>query len=611
MIKKALFFFTIFSLFFASSLFAAQDAIPDYQYRQASINNIKTFYVVVTKEKAVQMQLLESKYKDRTKKIKKHPTVHAFDKILNATKLLIDDVEKNGLNRSNKRKFMRLQRLHYGLKTDIGGAKQAHKVKSAFSFLKNIAFGPLVMKVPESFGPDQPIGQRQAKKESENLYHPGKKVPVTLAELAKMTPIEISRLDISPDHAGCTGQEPGSHFEKYTQVMKKLIRQVSKKLKKFDFKYAKRILFFHEIKNSATSPKIATKDRFGLKWKLKWGDEVHTDVALTRLYINLGGTYTDFKFYSGPGETILILDHPNDQSPEAIRTFDELATALLNSKYKFHAHRYLLPKPVLKDKKGQILGTGIVDEAMIERESLKENKLGCYYVKFKECQLSLYNPVIKRLGGAALSNAGATKDRVARSSIVFNAWIKNKDMKDDNSRVGLIYNPATEKFDKYVEFQSDLGCTMGGLIPSGALNLFESSFVQYQVNSINFKMRPLYIPKSWKSCSWSDARWMALRIGRLTRENIEECFAESGWPSFIQKLAVEKLISRRNELIKAFKLDLDGIKPIKCNPKFSVNIKGDYPIKRGKINKNSRIIKKLRRDYHPEGLADIIPRSKD
>lgn len=188
-------------------------------------------------------------------------------------------------------------------------------------------------------------------------------------------------------------------------------------------------------------------------------------------------------------------------------------------------------------------------------------------------------------------------------------------MKDDNSRVGLLYNMETGEFDQQVEFQSDLGCTLGGLKPSGEINSFEKNLIMLMPQSINFFMRPLYIPVAWKNCTWADARWMVMRIATLSREDLERCFADCGWPVFVQKLAIEKLINRRNEMVKAFKLEEDGFKMLPCDPEFTFTVKSkggiDYPVLKGKINSKSRTVQQLERDLHPEGLAKVISRKND
>ncbi|NLI80045.1 MAG: hypothetical protein GX442_26810 [Candidatus Riflebacteria bacterium] len=479
----------------------------------------------------------------------------------------------------------------------------------------NVLGGPLLLNVPNVYFPPSRLGRRGAAREAARMFRPNKPGnPVTAEEMEEMTALDVSRLQPAPDHPALSPEPPGDRFGRFLEEQTALVQAQGKKLSSFDFAFARRILYYDELKEDATSPKITAKDRYGMKWKVKWGDEVHTDVALTRLYIDLGGVYTDLKFYSGPGETLLILDPPGKKK-EGVRTFADLADLLLASKFQFHADRYLLPEPVLTGNDGRVLGTGQVDQEMIDRESLDPKYLGAYYVAFKELQLSFFNPAIKRLGGAALGNVGAVEDRVARGSLVFNAWIKNKDMKDDNSRVGLLYNPGTGAFDRFVEFQSDLGCTLGALKPSGELNSFEKSFVTYMTTTINFTMKPLYIPKAWKACTWADARWMALRIAALSRADLEHCFADSGWPVFAQKVAVERLLNRRNELVEAFRLGEDGVKPIPCDPDFDFPVKTkqgtDFPVKNGKINDRSAIVRELEETVHPEGLAKVISRKND
>ena len=104
---------------------------------------------------------------------------------------------------------------------------------------------------------------------------------------------------------------------------------------------------------------------------------------------------------------------------------------------------------------------------------------------------------------------------------------------------------------------------------------------------------------------------MALKICALSRSDLEREFAESGWPTFIQRLAVEKLLSRRNELVDAFCLQEDGVKPIPCDPGFTLKNGGDTVVFRGVINPMSATVKKLQSEFHSEGLWFVIPRIFD
>lgn len=47
---------------------------------------------------------------------------------------------------------------------------------------------------------------------------------------------------------------------------------------------------------------------------------------------------------------------------------------------------------------------------------------------------------------------------------------------------------------------------------------------------------------------------MVRLIARLTRKQIDDAVALGGWPLPLRQLLVEKLISRRNQMVEAFKL---------------------------------------------------------
>ena len=97
---------------------------------------------------------------------------------------------------------------------------------------------------------------------------------------------------------------------------------------------------------------------------------------------------------------------------------------------------------------------------------------------------------------------------------------------------------------------------------------------------------------------------MARRICGLTRADLERVLSESDWPSICQRLAVEKLISRRNGLIRPFALDRDGITEMPCNSGLTIAA-GDSPVVSGRINGASATVRQLEKALHPEGLARV------
>jgi len=601
----------VFLLLVPVLLSADFEAVKDYRFLSCTQGNIASFYARVVKEQKEVKAELAKKYVDAPKKVAEHPATLAYELIVSSAADLRARSVKNEPLSALSQAFSRVQRLHYSVKADLDPYSDPSLLVLAVKCGSNYFFGPLKLKTVKP-KLDKPIGIKQAMLEAKNLFKPGQKDPVGPDKLALMTPVEISRLEPAPDHGAIMPVRPGNHFQKFVKDMTEIIRDSGgKKCKQFDFSYARRIMFFHELKESASSPKITAKDRYGLKWKVKWGDEVHSDVVATRLAIDLGATYADLKFYSGPRETLLILPREKD-SPA---TQHELAELLRKSTYKFHLNRYVVETPSIKTENGVLAGTGRVDEAMLERESLDREYLGCYYIAFKECQLSIDNPALKRLGGVDL-NRSAIDDRVARALLVFSAWICNPDVKEDNTRSGLLWNKKSGSFDRHVEFVSDMGAAFAGPYSSGCLSALSSSVVGEIFNVRLIKTHPIFLPGSWKHCTWSDARWMARRIGALGRADLERVFAESGWPDFSQKLGVEKMLARRNDLIKAFDLEEEGLKPIPCNPSLTIRFRRsdgacDIPVINGKVNPFSKLVRQAENEAHPEGLLLSKPRQLD
>jgi hypothetical protein len=56
-------------------------------------------------------------------------------------------------------------------------------------------------------------------------------------------------------------------------------------------------------------------------------------------------------------------------------------------------------------------------------------------------------------------------------------------------------------------------------------------------------------------CTWEDARWISRRIEKLSRQDWEAIVEASHLPKPIQQVLVEKLISRRNSVMKLFNID--------------------------------------------------------
>ncbi len=65
-------------------------------------------------------------------------------------------------------------------------------------------------------------------------------------------------------------------------------------------------------------------------------------------------------------------------------------------------------------------------------------------------------------------------------------------------------------------------------------------------------------------CTWDDARWITRRIERLTRADWTEIVEGTFIPKPVQQILVEKLISRRNSVMKLFRVDAQEL-PVTAN----------------------------------------------
>lgn len=514
-------------------------------------------------------------------------------------------------------RFVELQRLAFSIEADLEDIPEpllGTIRRGAPAILQPGAYSTIARPVD----PRRPLGLEAARREASWLYHPDGRGPVTVAELAAMNHFEVSRLQPRPGHPGFdSGGMPGFRYRAFLHDLTQRLRQQGKKTKAFDLTRSTRVQFLRKIRESGSTPKFESTDRYGVKWKGKWGREVHTDSVAARLMLEVGGSFADLTLPTAPGAVLLVFAPPRDQDPAAIRTFAQFAAVFRRSMFRFDPTPYLLERPRLVASDGTLLGSGRIDAELAAKEGIPEEYIGAYYALFHELQLSLFDPTVHRLGGAPINGLGADTDRVARGALVFNAWIDNPDIKEDNARVALLPNPATGAWDRVVEYLCDLGCSLGaGGGPAGLKyrkgdpSAFGASMLALTDRQIRFRYRPLFPVKPWQQVTWADGRWMARQIARLTRSHLEDILADSGWPVFVQRLYTEKLLARRNELVEAFQLEEEGFRPIPCDPMLTITVKladgsTEEVVRAGRLNRASRLVRHLEATHHPEGLANL------
>ncbi|MES2527053.1 MAG: hypothetical protein V4598_08190 [Bdellovibrionota bacterium] len=275
-------------------------------------------------------------------------------------------------------------------------------------------------------------------------------------------------------------------------------------------------LDFDEVKYSDTKPKMNVffKDENGKKkkFKLKFAAEIHADPTLSTLQrklgfeadvtkyvknvrVNLGRKYT-IKDLSRDIEIYYRRDHP--KLDYRIETF-----------VKEHG----------RDKNGE-------------------------FVVFKEAILEAKPKGVTRAGGWSFKEQGHADLRSVRGLLMVQLWLDNSDMKEFGNNQVLLKGDDT-----YLVI-SDLGKGLGNFIGEKP-ELYTSQMVSKRSNKgLTFTFRQWATVGIKNKMTLADARWAGRLIATLTRADIEEGVRAGGWPLCIQKIYNEKILSRRNDLLK-------------------------------------------------------------
>lgn len=97
----------------------------------------------------------------------------------------------------------------------------------------------------------------------------------------------------------------------------------------------------------------------------------------------------------------------------------------------------------------------------------------------------------------------------------------------------------------------------GSLVAYNLVNMGES-VNKFSYNAVEVKNSNIIFDHGTEAefnASLDDVKWMARKIGKLSREDIEEVVVNSHFPYVVSKLLVERIIARRNNIISVLELD--------------------------------------------------------
>jgi len=281
--------------------------------------------------------------------------------------------------------------------------------------------------------------------------------------------------------------------------------------------------FFKELKKSQTHPKIVfeTKDSEGNvlhEYKLKMGVEIHSEPTAASLGMTLG-LYQDlskhvknFKIYIGE------------------MSWDEFVLDF-SSYYKYED----LERIVASHGRDRDFGNYIIfNEGVLEAKFEKDDllRVGPFYPSYKKGKREL------------------------RALMLFNMWIGNADLKAGDNNKLIIRKKGN--LDQLYYVQHDVGFGFG-YYNTEKPSEFPWTLIRGKINGeIVFNFRSFVPNDGWGHVTFADAKWMSRKIAQLTRKQITECVKFGKWPDKApynyEQLIIEKLIARRNQLVKTFEL---------------------------------------------------------
>lgn len=435
--------------------------------------------------------------RDKKKLIKKADK----NKLVQALGVAIDQLEKMKLTRDLNQVYELAQMV-----LDIEGAIRIEgadeslvvAIKDQLSYLKS-------WKVEKSSSADL---------EASNLYDP---ISKTFLSVDKIKQLKKQGVDLSVfNPSGDLGfwQTPGRISE-----VKVSVAATGKNLKLYaesDTSFpADNIFDFEEMRYSDTKPKmdVVSVGTDGKKYKLKIGGEVHADPTASALMMTLGFPADVTKYVRN------VRVNLGRKTLSDVKMEWETYFSRDNSRYPYKIEDYIQQSG--SDQNGN-------------------------YVIFKDGLLEAKPKNLNRVGGWRFGENDHTNLREARALALVQMWIDNTDVKEFENNRMLIDEKTKQRY----YMISDLGHSFGNIFLE-APDIYTWDLVSsVNSSSIQFKYRSFRQAQIKNKMTFSDAKWAARLIANLTREQISEAVAIGGWPQCVQEIYVEKLISRRNDLVR-------------------------------------------------------------
>jgi hypothetical protein len=426
-----------------------------------------------------------------------------------------------------------------------------------------------------------PVGRFNSGKEAANLIvSESEDRFATNQEIAKRSHAEVSALDVSPEDPmwNTHAKMESGHVDTWSKIEQWIEQKVSEDLldsKKFrkdhpafhyDLDFARRVLFWDDVKTSATSPKIETVDALGQKWKLKWGEEATVEPVSNRLRLMLGAKFSDLTYTSIDGDSHLLilpsaLEKSMNPDKEMPLTRAEFVRTMKESRYEFNIEPFLLSSGKITEENADEVLAGLPDEAL--KRYRKKKLIGRVWIRFRESMVEGQHEVITSGGPVSTHSLAVQRDRSMRQSMIMSFLLSQTDVKEDNFRSAWIEDFDGRKGPQYFEYFHDPGSSLGGARRAGEVNRMGCKFGTAEFlwffpggNVVTSDAFSFYRPGQFDQVTFADQRSGARHIARLSSADIRTAVAASEMPDFYQEALVWRLLKRRDLIAKIYDLPL-------------------------------------------------------
>ncbi len=291
---------------------------------------------------------------------------------------------------------------------------------------------------------------------------------------------------------------------------------------------------FDEVTISQTRPKIKVKEILPngkkVSWKMKFGREVNTEYVASRI-MRLLGYNADTYFYV--------------KSPRVYFKNKEAYESMINDWIShYEADDSILPDTYIKAK--------------------GEDEKG-FFVDFHEGLLEDRPKEVIRLLGFHFAEMGNWERREVRAQLLVQAFLNQVDNKEfANNKTNILMTSKNPGDWEVEELIHDVGFSFGDGLSPNLPNGYTWTFLKKRGNKIVFNYKNnQFIRKDrnpFQSATYSDLKWMARYFAQIKKAQLEQIIQYSGWPDEIGRLFLEKMTTRRNEIISAFELEKEGHK---------------------------------------------------